>query len=528
MSGASDPPTGGNDSAPQITASPNAATNTAPVLHKKYSSFEPANQQQIGVYQTIVGILNDDKRGPDVLSDFQDELPPTVLLHQNVQSSTRLIKLVRDSIVETTSIQVNGRPRIIEWLLQTLYGDYPALLDTASRLMSAYERSAFPEERGERIVVVTNPQSGMGANAASPASAIENSASTFVNNDRESMAKRATSVAQRFTEERKYDGSPSSDLAAVIARYNDCKADYNLTEMEMRKFAHNLFSGDAKRYYDSDITVQSARTVEGVLNAVTSHFIHASQRNAVTSELRAQSIAKEVANGADAKEALTTIYRRIEKLNPMCSPECVGDRHKGTFLRRAVLSEQWSSDACAQYTANQGMSFATLYQLLTAAIVQQREIDEAKQQAMQHIHDTSYTDEVLYGGRLRNNSFRQNIPVRGRGRRPFRYDRPKDRGSVRCFKCSKMGHFASECPTKNDTSMIDAVRARVKQIGGDSRAVAETLYELATCSDLQEEFESLDSTANGVFESLFDEHAIVMDDEPHNTAEGAKSLPNFE
>jgi DNA-binding FrmR family transcriptional regulator len=76
--------------------------------------------------------------------------------------------------------------------------------------------------------------------------------------------------------------------------------------------------------------------------------------------------------------------------------------------------------------------------------------------------------------------------------------------------------------------MIDAVRARVKQIGGDSRAVAETLYELATCSDLQEEFKSIDSTVNGVFESLFDEHAMVVDEEPYNTADGPKSLPNFE
>jgi hypothetical protein len=77
-------------------------------------------------------------------------------------------------------------------------------------------------------------------------------------------------------------------------------------------------------------------------------------------------------NGCDAKDALTNIYRRIEKMNPMCSLECVGDRHKGTFLRRAVLSESWATDSCAQYTANQNMSFATLYQLLTAAIVQQQ------------------------------------------------------------------------------------------------------------------------------------------------------------
>jgi hypothetical protein len=138
-----------------------------------------------------------------------------------------------------------------------------------------------------------------------------NTAAAFANGYRESQAKRATSVAQRFTGERKYDGSPSSDLAAVIARYHDCKADYGLSEAEMRRFAHNLFSGDAKRFYDPNIAIQSARTIEGVLNCITSHFIHASQKNAVTTELRFQSIAKEKKNGCETKDALSNIYRRI-------------------------------------------------------------------------------------------------------------------------------------------------------------------------------------------------------------------------
>jgi hypothetical protein len=390
-------------------------------VNNRYTSFQPANQQQNGLQQTIIGILTETRRGPDVLADFQEELPPTVLFHTNVQASTRLLKLVRDAIVEATGIEVLGRPRIVEWVQQTLFSFDPVLMDNSSRLISAYERTAFPEDKGERILVVNN-------SAHTDSGEIErkiaaNAAAAFTNGDRESQSKRATSVAQRFTDERKYDGSPSSDLAAVIARYHDCRADYGLSEMEMRRFAHNLFSGDAKRFYDHNITVQSARTIEGVLDCITSHIIHSSQRNAITTELRSQSIAKEIRTGCDTKDALSNIYRRIEKLNPMCSPKCLGDRHKGTFLRRAVLSESWSTDACAQYTAKQNMS--TLYQLLTAAIIQQQEIDEARQQAMQHTSDTVFVEEVLYGGRLRTNMIRDTSAMRGgamRGgaRRPFR------------------------------------------------------------------------------------------------------------
>jgi hypothetical protein len=133
-----------------------AGNNHAPIP-TKYTSFEPANNQQNGIKQTILGILHDTRRGPEVLADFQEELPPTVLLHQNVQSSTRLLKLVRDSIVESTGIEVQSRPRIVDWVKQTLYGSDPSLLDVSFGLISAYERTSYAEEKGERIVVVNYP-----------------------------------------------------------------------------------------------------------------------------------------------------------------------------------------------------------------------------------------------------------------------------------------------------------------------------------------------------------------------------------
>jgi Zinc knuckle len=428
-----------------------------------------------------------------------------------------MLKLVRDAIVETTGIQVQGRPRIVDWVKQTLYGTDPSLLEVSSSLITAYERTAYAEEQGERVVIVNH--SAPYNNQAGEQTSASDAARTFVTNEHESSARRATSVAQRFTDERKYDGSPSSDLTAVIARYNDCRADYSLTDTEMRRFAHNLFSGDAKRFYDTDLSIRRTPTIDGVVQAMTSHFIHASQRNAVTAELRAQSIAKELKSVPDTKEALVAIYRRIEKLNPMCSPEFVGDRHKGSFLRHAVLSEAWARcvlRACAQYTASQNMTFATLYQLLNSAIVQQQEIDEARLQAMQHQHDISYVDpkDSFYGGRFANRipSSKSRPSFRGGARRSFHTSRPRDKSSVQCFKCSTRGHFANECPTKRDMSMIDAVRARVKRYGGDPQAVAETLYEVAEYSDLQEEFGDADLVTTGIFEALFEDEIKEVDE----------------
>jgi hypothetical protein len=355
-------------------------------------------------------------------------------------------------------------------------------------------------------VVVNNPAPSN--NQSGEQTSASDTARMYVTNDHDSSAKRATSVSQRFNNERKYDGSPSSDLTAVISRYNDCKSDYSLTNTEMRQFAHNLFAGDAKRFYNTYLNIWRSPTIEGVLKAMTSRFIHASQRNAVTAELRAQSIAKKLKSIPDTKEALSAIYRRIEKLNPMCSPECVGGRHKRSFLRRAELPETWATDACAQYTTNQNMTFAMLYQLLMLAIVQQQEIDEARLQAMQHHHDTSYVEgeDNFYGGRLANRiQGRSRASPRGGARRPFRPPRPRDKSTVQCFKCSKFGHFANEFSTRRDVSMIDAVTARVKRYEGDSQAVAETLYEMADYSDLQDELTDAELVSTGIFEALFED-----------------------
>jgi hypothetical protein len=168
--------------------------------------------------------------------------------------------------------------------------------------------SGTSTEPKERIVVVNAGARAENASEAA-ATAARSGSGMILPSEQELSACKATSVAQRFTDERKYDGSPSSDFGSVISRYQDRKADYALSDNELRRFFHIFFSRDAKRFYDTDPSISRATSIEIVRDIIAAHFIHSSQRNAITSELGTLSIAKEMRNGTDSREALTLVLR---------------------------------------------------------------------------------------------------------------------------------------------------------------------------------------------------------------------------
>jgi hypothetical protein len=67
----------------------------------------------------------------------------------------------------------------------------------------------------------------------------------------EARQKRATCVAARFTMyDSKYEGTPDSNLLSVESTMNAAIADYELTQNEARKYAHN-YKGDSRRLFDT-------------------------------------------------------------------------------------------------------------------------------------------------------------------------------------------------------------------------------------------------------------------------------------
>jgi hypothetical protein len=79
-----------------------------PTFDSKYLLCKPANIQQTGIHQTIQGISQAALRGDEGLVDFQEELPPSVLLRIDIMVSTRLLKHIRDAIVESAGRVVHG------------------------------------------------------------------------------------------------------------------------------------------------------------------------------------------------------------------------------------------------------------------------------------------------------------------------------------------------------------------------------------------------------------------------------------
>jgi hypothetical protein len=77
-------------------------------------------------------------------------------------------------------------------------------------------------------------------------------------------------------------------------------------------------------------------------------------------------------------------------------------------------------------------------------------------------------------------------------------------------------------------SMIDAVRARVKQQGGDTQSIAETLYEMAAQTDFQDEIGSGETISAGVFESLFEEGVQAVDGEKQDDPTDTPPNANFD
>jgi hypothetical protein len=152
---------------------------------------------------------------------------------------------------------------------------------------------------------------------------------------------------------------------------------------------------------------------------------------------------------------------------------------------KAVLTDTWAAIPAQNFSNDPSVTLSELHQALISAIVTEQETKDAKNQVYIDVVSTQYVNEAVetnYGGMRRHPyssahaNHKRLIPQHG----PSHTAAPSFRGKSDpklCFRCQQPGHFAKFC-TASQKSLIDAVRARVKKNGGETKGISETIFQL--------------------------------------------------
>jgi hypothetical protein len=191
----------------------------------------------------------------------------------------------------------------------------------------------------------------------------------------------------------------------------------------------------------------------------------------------------------------------------------VGDRQNSKLLKRAMLSENWAAKPWEDFNQDEAMTCTKLEQKLTSALIHAKEAEDARAKALIATSDSHYAASATtpyYGGRYggtrsdRESSHNVRSSRGGRARKiwPTKL-RPRNQKSRDCWRCGKPGYIAVNCRAPSAKTLMEAVRGRVKSLGGDDKAVAETLIELV--EDLQDDTETEEILPNNLFETMFEQ-----------------------
>jgi hypothetical protein len=214
-------------------------------------------------------------------------------------SSPRLTAVVRDVMtVRGVSVRSGRDVRIRDAVAEVLYED-----EVLAQI---------------KAHVVDRPQTGLTASAPDPHATPRRSGyrhfleSNLTSREREAEAKRSQQVSHRFPEEVKYTGAPDADLSKVLGKMRDCITDLSLSPTESRKYAHNLFTDDAKRFFDDDQDIKAAATLDRVTELVSERFISSTARTSAEAYLEGLQIARLMKEDRKSpRDALTFICCKI-------------------------------------------------------------------------------------------------------------------------------------------------------------------------------------------------------------------------
>lgn len=301
--------------------------------------------------------------------------------------------------------------------------------------------------------------------------------------------KTAHNIAMRLKDnDKKFSGDLGENWMEFVDEYTQIARDYSLNPPQKLQYLHNLFRGDAKRFF-LDRIASYATTFQQAVEMVTSEYNSPVRQTRVKNYLNTLRVSSFVSKGLAVPEALSQVYKVITKYSRQAPRSHQGEAHKVEFLHNAVIGYEWSHEPLSR-VATHDLSFQQLYGELEAALQLYNEArlaiirDRASSQESGSIRNNP--SNVFYSGQgryIRNPSEIRTIPNNSKGKSEKRFDPLSVQG---CFNCDAPGHLFRDCPKPRNSARAAARKIEYysKKDSTKSAAVYHVLSDLCSQLDL--------------------------------------------
>ena len=245
--------------------------------------------------------------------------------------------------------------------------------------------------------------------------------------------------------------------------------DYRLTPALKLSLFHNLFSGDALRFYNRQIEGRCRQFSEAV-NAIYKHFNSDDVQQRVKQELSSLSFNKFAEKHGSQGKALSSLATYIANRTPQCPIGFQSEANKVDFLKSAVKFQPWAKDILVRIKPD--TQFQSLYTELANALQLHEEINPAGTALRPHGSSSRPAKPFVY--------FTQQRVVKKMAKAMF----PGNENGPKCWNCGQKGHRMAKCPKPLDLTRIAAAKADFyAKKGNRDKAAKRVLYELVSGLD---------------------------------------------
>ena len=304
-----------------------------------------------------------------LITRLRDELQVEVLYDQeNIRGPSTLYRILRDHLALNALeySQHEGINCIVLELPATLY---ESEIDNGR----AYEAVACCVTTASVAATSAGAMAGPVRVVASLELRNNGNVSSSSSHQHNEMRRTSHRIALRFRSEDKFSGIFGEDLNEATNFYLDAANDYEPKQDQRLKYFHNIFEGEARRFYLLNVSKRVSNFAETCVKMRT-ECNSITRQNCVRKYLqgfRLTAIMRE--QSCSVTEALEALRETITKFSQQGPPNHRSEEGKVEYLYRAVIGHEWASNSLSNAIACEPAEFQQMFTDLDSAWLQQQE-----------------------------------------------------------------------------------------------------------------------------------------------------------